>query len=551
MVQLGQLVLSLLPLAFWAEQQLPITDPHDIPHPHSGFTRPADATTTKSIAIVGAGSGGLAALKSILDLPPETRAGWEVVLYEQRRDVGGVWLPDPPGPLPTPPDLPESPLYPRLHTNTPHPAMTYRNFTFPPGTPLLPRWDAVQQYYTDYAVHYGLNEYIHLNHTVISTQWHGDDKEGDWHVEVHARGGNDGRKVVLKRTFDHLIVATGNDHYPKIPTWNGTATWLAGTRPGRPARQIEHSIYYRDPEVYADKTVVIVGGGPSARDIAIQIGPIAKVIYQSLQSDSVPIPGRTIIPKPLISHFTRDAVVFQDGSVLRDVDAVLLGTGYELRMPFLCSPHASVMDTDPYTRANSSTARKLTSNLRYVFPLHRHIFSIAPDVPTTALAFIGLPVFIANAPSDTAQGIFVAHVIANASLLPPRDAMMQELLEHEATVRANGPDLYRVGYRLIGDNTEEQDYQDQLIEDLKKQGALPNDGKKFAEDWRRMARLNWIRLAQAWWRVEELGEEARWLEGMETESEWADMMHRLADWQRDWEKEHGRVDITGAFNAEY
>lgn len=46
---------------------------------------------TKSIAIVGAGSAGLAALKALLDLPEETRQGWEIILFEQRRGVGGVW----------------------------------------------------------------------------------------------------------------------------------------------------------------------------------------------------------------------------------------------------------------------------------------------------------------------------------------------------------------------------------------------------------------------------------------------------------------------------
>lgn len=45
----------------------------------------------KSIAIVGAGSAGLASLKTLLDLPIEVRQKWDIVLYEQRRDVGGVW----------------------------------------------------------------------------------------------------------------------------------------------------------------------------------------------------------------------------------------------------------------------------------------------------------------------------------------------------------------------------------------------------------------------------------------------------------------------------
>ncbi len=48
-------------------------------------------SSPKSIAIVGAGSAGLASLKTLLDLPAEVRQKWDIVLYEQRRDIGGVW----------------------------------------------------------------------------------------------------------------------------------------------------------------------------------------------------------------------------------------------------------------------------------------------------------------------------------------------------------------------------------------------------------------------------------------------------------------------------
>lgn len=51
----------------------------------------SNARSSKSIAIVGAGSAGLAILKTLLDLPYEIRQGWNIVLYEQRRQVGGVW----------------------------------------------------------------------------------------------------------------------------------------------------------------------------------------------------------------------------------------------------------------------------------------------------------------------------------------------------------------------------------------------------------------------------------------------------------------------------
>lgn len=47
---------------------------------------------TKRVAIVGGGTGGVTALKTLLgDLPSETTRDWEIVLFEQHRDVGGVW----------------------------------------------------------------------------------------------------------------------------------------------------------------------------------------------------------------------------------------------------------------------------------------------------------------------------------------------------------------------------------------------------------------------------------------------------------------------------
>lgn len=48
-------------------------------------------TPDKSVAIIGAGSAGLAALKTFLDLPDDVRGNWDVTLFEQRRDVGGIW----------------------------------------------------------------------------------------------------------------------------------------------------------------------------------------------------------------------------------------------------------------------------------------------------------------------------------------------------------------------------------------------------------------------------------------------------------------------------
>ncbi|KAF7985262.1 hypothetical protein HWV62_6391 [Athelia sp. TMB] len=408
MVQLHQAVLSLL-LSPFSQQPFRALDS-------------SSSAGGKSVAIIGAGSAGLAALKTFLDLPRETRGDWDIVLFEQRRDVGGIWLPDP-HPA-APPNLPETPLYPQLRTNTPVPAMTYPGFLFPPNTPLFPQHDRIKQYHEDYASHFNLFPHIRFNHSV---------------------------------TY--------------------------------------HSVR---------------GAGEAAQ------GAIAK---------------------PEISHFTHSEVVFVDGTVLADVDTVLLGTGYELRMPFLERGHA--LQVDRSAHSNTTYTQGLVTNTRYLFPVHRHIFSLCPNHPVDALAFIGLPLYVSNCPSDIAQSLYAAHVIANPGILPSRKALLKELALEEERLRSLGLDPYHIGHRILPrDNGTQWDYQDKLVADLKQQGAIPEDGKPFVEKWRREPRPC---LRRGWKRVESLGTEAEWLDGVESEGDWAGMMNRLNRWQCDWEEERGEV----------
>ena len=43
----------------------------------------------KSIAIVGAGSSGMAMLKTLLDMPEHN--SWNIILFEERENIGGIW----------------------------------------------------------------------------------------------------------------------------------------------------------------------------------------------------------------------------------------------------------------------------------------------------------------------------------------------------------------------------------------------------------------------------------------------------------------------------
>ncbi|KAG8215018.1 hypothetical protein J3R82DRAFT_8426 [Butyriboletus roseoflavus] len=495
---------------------------------HGDFIAPPQhlAHVNKSVVVVGAGSAGLAMLRALVDLQDEPDTNLDIVLYEQRRDVGGIWLPDA-QPV-HPPILPETPLYPLLHTNTPVPTMTYPSFPFPPGTPLFPSHEYVEKYHQDYALRYNLLPYIVLNHTVLSASWIGTPEEGRWDVLVADQDGHE-----TQRSFDHLVVANGHNHYPHTPIFPGQDEWLRhGSGAAGRRREILHSIFYREPQRHKDRTVVVVGSGASGRDTASQVVLYARKVYHSVRSLKDPASGPVEV-KPEIAYFTPDAIVFVDGSQAYDVDCVILGTGYDLRIPFLeASGEIAVKPK------STERDRGLTTNLRYLFPLHQHIFSLSASYPTNALAFIGLPILVANCPADFAQSIYVAQIIANGSLLGSREELLEEVDASEDDLRSRGYDPYYVGHRMVEGSTF--DYQDHLIDSLKDQGAIPNDGMKFVEAWRREV-PGFQRLKRGWKRVEDLGWQRQWLSGVETEAEWADMMKRLDEWQKDWETREGLV----------
>ncbi|KAF8311122.1 uncharacterized protein EI90DRAFT_3005959, partial [Cantharellus anzutake] len=102
----------------------------------------------KRIVVVGGGAAGISFLKVVREFQEQQKdLNWDVVLYEQRDDMGGIWYEQ--KNKPDPPILPESSIYPRLRTNTPHPHNTYYKFPFPPGTDLYPIHTKLHEYMKD------------------------------------------------------------------------------------------------------------------------------------------------------------------------------------------------------------------------------------------------------------------------------------------------------------------------------------------------------------------------------------------------------------------
>ena len=196
-----------------------------------------------------------------------------------------------------------TPIYPQLRANTPAPlsdhqssrlpsspgnltigfiTVTIPGFPFPPYTPLFPSYPHIQAYHHDIASHFDLYPYIRFNHSLESAYWVGNSSNGFWELSISTSGPPE-EIIPLDETstqslrngprttsrFDHLVVAIGHHHYPKLPSWatdDAANEWLRNAD----GRRILHSIYFREPDEFADKVVLVVGGGASGRDIAAQ-----------------------------------------------------------------------------------------------------------------------------------------------------------------------------------------------------------------------------------------------------------------------------------------
>lgn len=163
--------------------------------------------------------------------------------------------------------------------------MTYPGFPFPPSTPLYPNFHYVQAYHADYAENFSLFPHIRLNHSVSSALWVGNSSQGYWDVTLQtgypveivpgsSKSIATNNKDEFTERFDHLVVANGHNHYPYIPEWAKNEEWLEG----RKGRRSIHSIYYRNPQDYVGKRVLVVGAGASGSDVASQIAEYADKV---------------------------------------------------------------------------------------------------------------------------------------------------------------------------------------------------------------------------------------------------------------------------------
>ncbi|CAE6441950.1 unnamed protein product [Rhizoctonia solani] len=461
----------------------------------------------RRFAVIGAGGAtGLGTLKVFLDeLRDYFRAGdVEIVGFEQRGDVGGVWLAES-RPDPSKQKWPETPAYDSLKTNIPHPIMYFPSLLAPPSTPLFTDAQTVNKYMRNYADRFGLRKYIRFHTRVTAATW--DNSTSQWKVTTQPYGSRSDIEAKNISYFDHLLVANGHYRHPFVPDIEGFEEWASDSR------SWIHAIWYRTPNPYQGRNVLVIGGGRSGRDCAAGISSVArKTIHsaRSLEDQDLEL----IIQRGAISHFTSDGFVYFRNGKREYVDRVVFATGYEYDCSFL---------TQLPVEEPQYSSDHLYNSRFHIYPLAIHTFPLKAAFPPNSLAFIGLtngvPAFAA---AEVQATLAIRQMTGKISL--DFDYELAQTLEQNEELQKNHSSALEVArswHKFPHDNGKGFDFLDLLWQKA-------NDGRRVPKWERDLGSFTSIMLAE-WLKLERLGLAGSWAHGVGQGGiqEWICLMWRV------------------------
>jgi cation diffusion facilitator CzcD-associated flavoprotein CzcO len=200
-----------------------------------------------AICVIGAGASGLATIKNLRE------QGFEVDCYERETSVGGAWnwRHD------------RSPVYASTHLISSRPLTEFPDFPMPDDWPDYPHHSSVLSYLERYARHFGLVEQIWFGTQVVSLVPVGD---GRWDVTTQSTGGGSSRV----QRYAGVVLANGHNWDPAKPDI-----------PGEFRGQLLHSAAYKDPAVLRNRKVLVIGGGNTGCDIAVEAAQHGGTVWHS------------------------------------------------------------------------------------------------------------------------------------------------------------------------------------------------------------------------------------------------------------------------------
>lgn len=410
----------------------------------------------KTVAIIGAGISGLGAIKACVE------EGLEPTCFERSKDIGGLWR------FTDEVEDGRASIYKSLVTNLSKEIMCLSDFPMPDDFPNYLPNHKYFEYIKLYAEHFKLLKYIKFKTSVCRVEKHSDfPVTGQWLVTTESNGE---KKTDI---FDAVMVCTGQHAQPVVPLntfpgiekfkgqvihcreykrpngFDGKRVLIIGM--GNTGVDISTELCTRAAQVYLSSrqgvwVIQRLGKGGLPFDLEFicrcnnwisnimpaavsrwmikkymndqfnhdlyNIQPEGSVWKEPLVNEELPsrIMSGSIMVKPHVTRFSETSAHFADGSVVDNLDVVMLATGYDYSFPFL---DGSIVKKDE----NKGSFYKKIIPLGIEKPTMAFIAFVLPVGPTMVVAEL--------------QSRWATRVFKGAHKLPDTEGMKKEMLKDE------------------------------------------------------------------------------------------------------------------------
>ena len=277
------------------------------------------------VAIIGAGPSGLAQLRAFQSAAQKGAEIPEIVCFEKQIDWGGLWnyswrtgLDEYGEPVPCS-------MYRYLWSNGPKECLEFADYTFEEHFGKLiasyPPRAVLFDYIEGRVKKAGVRDLIRFRTPVRHVSY----DEGSGRFTVTAHDLTNDREYAEE--FDYVVVANGHFSVPNVPHFEGFSTFNG---------RVLHAHDFRDAMEFKDKDILVIGTSYSAEDIGSQCW---KYGCKSVTVSYRTAPMGFNWPdnweeRPLLERVENKTAYFKDGTS-REVDAIILCTGYLHHFPFL------------------------------------------------------------------------------------------------------------------------------------------------------------------------------------------------------------------------
>ncbi|QKT12669.1 MULTISPECIES: flavin-containing monooxygenase [unclassified Rhodococcus (in: high G+C Gram-positive bacteria)] len=407
---------------------------------------------TPRIAILGAGPSGLAQLRAFESARKSGLGSMpEIVCYEKQSDLGGMWNYTWRTGLDQNGEPVHGSMYRFLWSNGPKECLEFADYSFEEhfGRPIpsYPPRAVVHDYIMGRVDQSDVRKYIRFDTAVRWVEYVEPESEGDTGkfavtVADHKSGS------LETELFDYVVVGTGHFSTPNVPHFEGLDDF-----PGR----VLHAHDFRDAREFTGKRLLLIGSSYSAEDIGTQCFKYgaAEVTFSYRSAPMGHDWPEGFSEVPVLTGIDGHTARFQDGST-REVDAIVLCTGYQHHFPFLPDELAL-----------------RTNNRLYPTGMYKGVVS----QENSRLFFLGMQDQYFTFNMFDAQAWFARDVILGRIELPDTETRERDIQEWRAREEELSTAVEEIDFQAayIRDLVDRTDYPEFHVE---KQGELFKQWKK-------------------------------------------------------------------------